>query len=111
MAGKMEHDDGAAVGGSRIASGRPLIDYYERIAEASHRMQAAADAGDWPQVEQIGAQCEGLIGALRQAAKVDALNGAERDRRLQLLRDILRDDARIRACAEPWLRNLEQFLS
>jgi len=111
MKHKVEHPDEGLVGTPRAARARPLIEHYERIAEASHRMVAAADAGDWTLVEDIGLQCVGLVATLKEAARAEALGAAERERRLQLLRGILRDDARIRACAEPWLRNLEQFLS
>ena len=49
-----------------------------------------------------------VAGAHRGAPRRPLIDHYER---IALLRDILRDDAHIRARAEPWLRNLEQFLS
>ena len=87
-----------------------LIHHYEEVARASHSMLDAAYQGDWDQVEALGAQCEALIQNLRQTAPTSSLSHEEQVRRFALLRSILRDDARIRSCSEPWLRNLDQYL-
>jgi flagellar protein FliT len=114
MSGKPRQPAGARAprGGATSGTGDPgLIAYYERIADASHSMLEAAYAGDWVRFEQIADQCQGLIAALRDASANAALGEQDRQRRLVLLREILRDDARIRAHAEPWLRDLDEFLA
>jgi flagellar protein FliT len=88
-----------------------LIRRYEEIAVASRDMLEAAHRGDWPAVERIEAQCREMITALKLAARTDTLSDAEKSRRLSLLRSILKDDAQIRLRAEPWLRDLENFLA
>ncbi len=93
------------------AQDRGLIGHYEKIAHASHSMLEAAYAGDWCQFESILAQCQGLIATLREASANAVLSDAEQERRLALLRGILKDDARIRAHAEPWMRDLDEFLA
>jgi len=88
-----------------------LIHRYEDIANASRSMLDAAHRGDWAAVEQIESQCRDLIAALKVAAAADTLSDGEKARRMTLLRAILKDDAQIRVRAEPWLRDLENFLA
>ena len=88
-----------------------LINRYEDIASASRSMLDAARRGDWEEVEQIEGKCRHLIEALKVAAATDTLSDNERERRMVLLRTILKDDAQIRMRAEPWLRDLESFLA
>jgi hypothetical protein len=100
--------------GARVPSDRPargLIEQYEEVAQASQRMLEAACLGDWKEVESLELHCQALIEALRKAALASSLSDEEQERRFALLRSILKDDARIRACAEPWLRNLDEYLS
>jgi flagellar protein FliT len=105
---KHSHDPGA----DRIPTGTSgLIRHYEEIASASRSMLEAAHQGDWARVEQIELRCWEMIAALKQAAKTDSLSSAEKKRRMALLRTILDDDAQIRLRAEPWLRDLENFLA
>ena len=88
-----------------------LINRYEDIAGASRSMLEAAHRGDWAAVERIECQCRDMIAALKIAASTDTLSDIEKTRRMTLLRTILKDDAQIRLRAEPWLRDLENFLS
>jgi len=86
-----------------------LLEHYERIAQASHEMLAAARHGDWHGVARLESTCRALIAELRQAAARDRLGVREQRRRIALLREILADDAEIRARAEPWLQQLEHL--
>ncbi len=87
-----------------------VMDQYEEIADASRSMLEAAHRGDWGQVMEIEERCQQLIAALKLASHRDALGDREQRRRIALLRSILNDDAQIRVRAEPWLRDLEDFL-
>lgn len=100
-------NEAAAGEGARPAT---LIERYEEIARESHRMLEAAHAGDWHEVERIETHCRALIVLLKRHHCGELLSPAERRRRMALLRAILDDDAQIRVRAEPWLRELENFL-
>jgi flagellar protein FliT len=93
------------------AGSQSLIERYQDIARLSRAMLAAAHRGDWDEVARLEASCRGLIEHLRRAAMTGALNGVEQQRRIELLREILRDDAQIRMRAEPWLTELEQLVA
>ncbi len=87
-----------------------LIEHYEAIAVASQAMLAAARRDDWDEVARQEQLCRGLIARLQQAAQ-NSSESIDNRRRFAVLRAVLADDAEIRERAEPWLRELEQFLS
>lgn len=102
-------DDGAALP-PRASSAAAVIARYEEIAALSRRMLAAAHAGAWSEVRRLEGRCREVIAELKEAARHARLNRAEQRRRIELLRDILADDAQIRRRAEPWLSQLERLL-
>lgn len=96
------------------ADARPsLLHHYEAIALASSAMLAAARAGEWIEVARQEERCCALIATLKTAAHYPETPLAEIDdaRRMQLLRQILSDDAQIRGHAEPWLEPLAPYIS
>ncbi len=103
-------DDGRGAG-LQARRERSLIAHYEAIAQASHAMLAAARAGDWARVGALEDECRTLIARLQDAADGVALSASEQRRRVQLLREILADDAEIRARSEPWLQELEAMFA
>jgi len=106
----MAPDDGNAWLGCSGAESRPLIEHYRDIARLSREMLVAAHRGDWDEVARLEASCRGLIEHLKRAALTGPLNAVEQQRRIELLREILRDDAQIRMRAEPWLVELERLI-
>lgn len=89
---------------------RPLIAHYEAIAEASRVMLDAARRGDWDQVGRQEQHCRRLIERLSAAKDDQPFRDMDHDRRLELLRAILSDDAEIRDRSEPWMRSIETML-
>ncbi len=103
-------DDGRFAGGQARRE-RSLIAHYEAIAQASHQMLAAARAEDWARVGVLEDECRALIARLQAEAAGVVLSAQEQKRRVQLLREILADDAEIRARSEPWLQELEAMFA
>jgi flagellar protein FliT len=87
-----------------------LIERYQEVAQASRDMLAAARREDWREVTRLEARCSELIARLKHAAMVESLGAFEQQRRVELLREILDDDAQIRVRAEPWLLEFERLL-
>jgi len=88
-----------------------LIHRYEAIALASRCMLTAARRGDWDEVARLEQRCCALIDQLKAAAAFERLDADDQRIRLRLLRDILADDAEMRARAEPWLARLEALIA
>jgi len=87
-----------------------LLRGYERIAARTRDLLEATQAGDWDAVETIEEDCRELIAQVRMHSGSRRLAPGENRRRIELLRAILADDARIRRRLEPWLTELEQYL-
>jgi len=87
-----------------------LLQHYEAIASASSAMLEAARTEDWDEVARLEDRCRTLIAALKAAAADTPLSRRDNERRMDLLRRILADDAEIRGRAEPWLEQLERLV-
>jgi len=106
----MTPDDGTAwAADARAPSSRP-IERYEQIAQLSRDMLAAAQRQNWEEVARLESTCRLLIEYLKRAPKIESMSPDEQRRRIELLREILRDDAQIRMRAEPWLLELERLI-
>ena len=89
-----------------------LLQHYEAIAQSSCAMLAAARAGDWIEVERQEERCGALIAILKASdQRSNSFTGADNQRRMLLLRQILADDAGVRAQAEPWLEPIVPLIS
>jgi flagellar protein FliT len=88
-----------------------VLGYYEKIGRVSQLMVQAAENGDWSTLADAEAVCEQLIRRMRSIgdplAKLDA---AARRRRLEILRGILADDARIREITQPWASQVAPYV-
>lgn len=82
---------------------------YGQLAEISRAMLAAAQRGDWDAVTASESACAELVGQLRRCP-IETCPPAERETCMQLIREILANDAATRNIAEPWMRELEQIL-
>jgi flagellar protein FliT len=106
----MAPDDGSAWQPDASHASRRLIERYQEVAQLSRDMLAAAHREDWAEVARLETQCRQRIEGLKRATTVEPLNAIEQQRRIELLRDILRADAQIRRRAEPWLLELERLV-
>ena len=88
-----------------------MLAYYESIAQVSKLMLNAARAGDWQTLRDGEECCAALIGRLK-ALPCDeyALDERATQRKRQIVRRILIDDAQIRDLTQPWLRTLDTHL-
>jgi len=86
-----------------------LIDLYQAIEASSERMLHAARAQDWDGVARCESTCAVLIAQLRLHAQQRALAPQERRQKAAIMQRILRNDAQIRALAEPWLAQFENL--
>ena len=87
-----------------------MIECYEQIANASRRMLAAARAEEWDLLTEVERECAGIIDRLRGMGNPEAMSDDGRRRRMEIIRQVLVDDAEIRRLAEPWLARMESYL-
>jgi flagellar protein FliT len=85
-----------------------VLSMYENIAGLTGRMSAAAQSGDWRSFDALSAQCAAQASAA--ATGVPVLEGAMRQRKLDLLKQIMHNDRSVREVTESWMGQLERVM-
>lgn len=90
-----------------MALSSPVLRQYQLIAALTSQMRAKAEAQQWDDVVQLGAQYTQAVEGLRRFAP---LGDDDRSARRELLTRILDDDAHIRHLAAPELLRLRHLM-
>ena len=86
-----------------------LIDYYKAIEDSSRKMLEAAQAKDWDGMVRYESACAVLIEQLRFQGEQQELLPEHRKEKTVIMQRILRNDAKIRCLAEPWMAQFEHM--
>ncbi|MTV41402.1 flagellar protein FliT [Duganella radicis] len=81
-----------------------VLSMYENIAGLTTQMAAAARMGDLDRLGKLETECAGEARAV--ATGVPALAGAQRLRKIDLLKQILANDRDIRDATDPWINTI-----
>lgn len=86
------------------------IDIFESMHAISAGMAKAAAACDWDRLVALEQECARLARQIEGDKPPARLSEAERARKMDLIRQILDDDAEVRRHTEPWMAHVRQFL-
>lgn len=86
-----------------------VLDMYENIAALTGRMALAAHDGDFNRLAQLETQC--ALQASGARAGVPPLEGAQRKRKIDLLKEIMANDRAVREITEPWHGQLDRAMA
>jgi flagellar protein FliT len=89
----------------RIMNSNEVLAMYEKVAGLTSQMLAAAKAGDMARLAQLETRC--VIESAATATGVPALEGMERKRKIELLKQIMANDRAIREVTEPWMARVD----
>lgn len=81
-----------------------VLSMYENIAGLTNQMAAAARMGDLDRLGKLETQCATEARAVETG--VPALAGAQRLRKIDLLKQILANDREIRDVTDPWMNTV-----
>lgn len=87
-----------------------IITNYESLSALTSRMREAAVQSEWDKLVNIEQQCRQQIAAMRSADATATLDEPTRQRKMQLIRKILADDAEIRNHTEVWMGQLQRIM-
>ncbi len=73
-------------------------------------MISAAEKGDWDRVASMESSFKPIIDQIRSTSAEERLSDDERRQKIQVIKQILRDDARLRELANPWMAQLQDVL-
>jgi flagellar protein FliT len=85
-----------------------VLAMYENIATLSGRMAIAAGERDMEAVARLETQC--AIQAAPARNGVPALEGEQRKRKIELLKQIMANDRAVRDVTEPWMGQLDRAM-
>ena len=86
-----------------------VLAMYETLANLTGNMSAAAKANDWDGFTRMENQCATVKSAA--ATGIPALDGAARQRKIALIKQIMENDRAIRASTEPWMNKVDAIMS
>ena len=88
-----------------------LIGAYETLATKSAAMLDAARRSDWDTVSAIEEECSALIVRLKSTDQKAPLSPSLQERKVQIIRRVLLEDAEIRDLAQPQLAKLGKLIN
>jgi flagellar protein FliT len=83
-----------------------VLSMYENLTGLSSQMKGAAEAGDWTGFDKLNVQASVAAGAA--IGGVPALEGNMRQRKIDLLKQLMANDRAIRDVTEPWMGQLDR---
>ncbi|WP_338771530.1 flagellar protein FliT [Massilia sp. METH4] len=81
-----------------------VLSMYENIAGLTSKMVVAAQVSDWNTLDRLENQCAAQ--SVAALGGVPALDGSARQRKIDLLKQIMANDRAIRDVTEPWMGRL-----
>lgn len=88
-----------------------IISNYESLSALTSQMRDAAVHGEWDQLIGLEQKCSHHVATMKSADASVSLDGSARQRKIQLIRKILADDAEIRNHTEIWMKQLQRIMS
>ena len=85
-----------------------VLSMYENLTGLSGQMKVAAEAGNWNGFDKLNVQASVAAGAA--IGGVPALDGAKRQRKIDLIKQLMANDRAIREVTEPWMGQVDRAL-
>lgn len=87
-----------------------IIVHYESLSDLIDQMREAATSGKWEQLLDLEKQCSHHVASMRLADVDETPDGPSRQRKIQLIKKILANDAEIRNHTEVWMEQLLRIM-
>ena len=84
---------------------------YNAILATTGKMLTAAQNNEWDQLIQLEQECKQLTESLMKNDQGPILDKELLQKKIQIIHQILADDAQIKAITEPWMTRLQSILS
>lgn len=83
---------------------------YKAILETTGKMLVAAKNGEWDLLISLEKECKHLTDLLKEKKPEPNLSDELLQEKIEIIHQILEDDAQIRAITEPWMIRLQEIL-
>lgn len=89
---------------------REVISNYESLSTLTEQMRNAALQGEWDHLVELEQQCSRQVAAMKPLDADSTLDVAARQRKIQLIKKILANDADIRSRTQAWMGQLQNII-
>ena len=93
-----------------MGSSQQVITNYESLYALTAQMREAAVRGEWDQLIDLERQCQKYVAAMKQADASTTLDEPSRQRKAQIIKNILAHDADIRSRTVAWMGQLQRIM-
>lgn len=87
-----------------------IIASYESLSAITRQMREAAVQGEWEQLIALEQRCSQHVATIKPADGTVTLDEPSRQRKIQLIKKILADDAAVRDRTVAWMGQLQQIM-
>ncbi len=87
-----------------------VITNYERLSALTGQMRIAAEHGEWDKLVSMEQQCRQQVATMKPIDSTAMLDESARQRKIQLIKKILEDDAEIRNHTETWMGQMQRIM-
>jgi flagellar protein FliT len=94
-----------------MMTSQEVVTVYEAMMGITEQMVQAAESGDWDLLVALEQQCAAYTKQLKDSEQPLALVGANRERKVAAIRQMLDDDRKIRDLTTPWMAQLSALIS
>lgn len=91
-------------------SASQVITNYESLSVLTGQMREAAAQGEWDQLVSLEQQCSQHVAIMKPVDAAVKLDEPARQRKIELIKKILADDAEIRNRTEMWTGQLQRIM-
>jgi flagellar protein FliT len=94
-----------------MMTNQEVLSVYADMAALTERMLAHATQGEWDELMVLEQRCASHVRTLQGQENPAPLQGAERERKVELIRQMLTADRQIRDLAMPWMAQLSALIN
>ncbi|TFW26013.1 flagellar protein FliT [Duganella callida] len=88
-----------------------VLSTYAAMAELTEQMVQAAERSDWDNLVRLEQRVAAHVQVLRAQEPQQPMSGAERERKIELIRQMLNADRQIRDLTMPWMAQLSKLIN
>jgi flagellar protein FliT len=91
-------------------SASEVVQNYESLSAITGQMREAAMHGQWEKLVDLELLCSRHVATMKPVDAAIRLDDRDRQRKIELIRNILADDAVIRDRTEMWMGQLQRIM-
>lgn len=87
------------------------INTYEEILITTNKMLVAAQNSEWEELIGLEKECKSLTNKLVANNSGNMLSNELQQKKIEIIHQVLANDAQIRLITEPWMKQLQNMLN